>query len=166
MFFLRIRARRGKQIAAVATARKLAVLCWHLLAKQEDYAWRRPALHAKKRRDLALKTGFPSHKGGNQRGTAYAYNLESVREQERRWIGAGRESLSPLRHRLATQGAKAAHGRRKEARLLFRPRGGTSSLHPALRHAVARAQSSYPTTAKRTCRFQLSFALQARRHEI
>src|SRR3954453_10838906 len=29
-FFLRIRARRGHQVAAVAVARKLAVLCWHL----------------------------------------------------------------------------------------------------------------------------------------
>ena len=28
-FFLRIRARRGHQVAAVAVARKLAVLCWH-----------------------------------------------------------------------------------------------------------------------------------------
>jgi len=29
-FFVRIRARRGHQIAAVAVARKLTVLCWHL----------------------------------------------------------------------------------------------------------------------------------------
>jgi len=36
-FFVRIRARRGHQIAAVAVARKLAVLCWHLLTKDEDY---------------------------------------------------------------------------------------------------------------------------------
>ena len=42
-FFLRIQARRGKQVAAVATARKLAVLVWHLLTKEEDYAWARPA---------------------------------------------------------------------------------------------------------------------------
>jgi hypothetical protein len=32
-FFLRIRARRGHQVAAVAVARKLAVLCWHLLTR-------------------------------------------------------------------------------------------------------------------------------------
>jgi DNA-binding NarL/FixJ family response regulator len=38
-FFTRIRARRGMQIAVVATARKLAVLCWHLIIKQEDYAF-------------------------------------------------------------------------------------------------------------------------------
>src|SRR5437899_1114931 len=40
-FFVRIRARRGHQIAAVAVARKLAVLCWHLLTKDVDYQWSR-----------------------------------------------------------------------------------------------------------------------------
>jgi transposase len=82
-FFLRIRARRGHQVAAVATARKMAVLCWHLMSKQEDYTWTRPALHAKKLRDLELKAGFPSQKGGSQRGKAYDYNFRHIREQER-----------------------------------------------------------------------------------
>src|SRR4051794_33525131 len=41
-FFVRIRARRGHQVAAVAVARKLAVLCWHLLTKETDYLWARP----------------------------------------------------------------------------------------------------------------------------
>jgi len=39
-FFERIRARRGHQVAATATARKLAVLFWHLLTREEDYALR------------------------------------------------------------------------------------------------------------------------------
>jgi transposase len=50
-FFLRIRARRGHQVAAVAVARKLAVLCWHLLTKDVDYQWARSALVANKLRD-------------------------------------------------------------------------------------------------------------------
>ena len=37
-FFLRVRARRGQHVAAVATARKLAVIIWHLLSKGESYA--------------------------------------------------------------------------------------------------------------------------------
>ncbi|WP_247333430.1 transposase [Bradyrhizobium sp. 147] len=45
-FFVRIRARRGHQVAAVAVARKPTVLCWHLLTKGEDYLWARPALVA------------------------------------------------------------------------------------------------------------------------
>lgn len=62
-FFLRIRARRGQHIAAVATARKLAVLLWHLLSKGESYLWARPALHARKLRDLQLKAGHRAARG-------------------------------------------------------------------------------------------------------
>ena len=51
-FFLRIRARRGHQIAAVAVARKLAVLCWHLLTKSADCQWARPGLVASKLRAM------------------------------------------------------------------------------------------------------------------
>ena len=57
-FFLRIRARRGQHVAAVATARKLAIVIWHLLSKGESYAWARPSLHARKLRDLELKAGY------------------------------------------------------------------------------------------------------------
>lgn len=41
-FFVRIRAKRGHQVAAVALARKLTVLCWHLLTKDTDYRWAAP----------------------------------------------------------------------------------------------------------------------------
>ncbi len=84
-FFLRIRARRGHQIAAVATARKMAAIIWHMLSRQEDYAWARLALIARKLRDLELKAGFPSQKG-SARGKAYSYNFRHVREQERRFV--------------------------------------------------------------------------------
>jgi transposase len=83
-FFLRVRARRGQHVAAVATARKLAVIIWHLLRKGESYAWARPALHARKLRDLELKAGYKAERG--QRGAAYAYNIKSHRDQERRWV--------------------------------------------------------------------------------
>lgn len=82
-FFLRIRNRRGHQVAAVATARKLVVLIWHLLTKEQDYLWLRPSLVAAKRRQLALKAGAPSEKGKGRRGSAYAYNLKELRDQER-----------------------------------------------------------------------------------
>ena len=53
-FFVRIRARRGHQVAAVAVARKLTVLCWHVLSKNQDYLWARPALVANKTRAVEL----------------------------------------------------------------------------------------------------------------
>lgn len=80
-FFARIRAKRGHQIAAVAVARKLTVLCWHLLTKDTDYRWIRPALVASKRRAMELKSGMPQKKG-NQPGSAHAYNSKILRDQE------------------------------------------------------------------------------------
>lgn len=80
-FFLRIRERRGLQIAAVATARKLAVIVWDVLSGNEDYAWNRPALTAAKRRALELQAGWPAQRG--QKGEAAAYSLKYVRDQER-----------------------------------------------------------------------------------
>jgi transposase len=80
-FFLRIRARRGHQVAAVAVARKLAVLCWHLSTKEVDYRWARPALVANKIRAMQLQAGEPAMKG-SRRGAAYAYNIKELRDRE------------------------------------------------------------------------------------
>src|SRR5438309_2833485 len=54
-FYERVRARRGAQIALVATARKLSVLFWHLLTHEQDYAFGRPSLTRRKLRALELK---------------------------------------------------------------------------------------------------------------
>jgi transposase len=62
-FFERIRARRGQQIAATATARKLSVLFWHMLTRGEDYAFQRPAMTRHKIRHLELLAGAPGQKG-------------------------------------------------------------------------------------------------------
>src|SRR5205807_9072777 len=55
-FYERVRARRGSQIALVATARKLSALFWHLLTREEDYAFERPSLTRRKLRGLELKS--------------------------------------------------------------------------------------------------------------
>jgi transposase len=46
-FFERVRARRGVQIAIVATARKLVCLCWTMIERGEDYAFARPSTIAR-----------------------------------------------------------------------------------------------------------------------
>jgi transposase len=58
-FGQRVQARSGAQVAAVAVARKLAVLAWHLLTRGEDYAFARPSLVRKKLRDAELAAGAP-----------------------------------------------------------------------------------------------------------
>lgn len=79
-FYERVRGRRGMQIAVVATARKLAVLCWHLITRGEDYAFQRHSLTQKKLCALELRAGMPSRRG--QKGKAAAYSLKEVRRRE------------------------------------------------------------------------------------
>jgi transposase len=116
-FFVRIRARRGHQIAAVAVARKLAVLCWHLLTRQSDYYWARPALVANKQRAMELQAGRPQKKG-NQRGPAYAYNVKALRDQEMRLAQQAEKSYEHLvAHWQPRPPRKQARGRLKPAGL-------------------------------------------------
>ncbi|MFL5864948.1 MAG: IS110 family transposase [Solirubrobacteraceae bacterium] len=51
-FHARLAARRGTQIALCATARKLAVLAWHLLTHDEDYRFSAPTITQRKLRAL------------------------------------------------------------------------------------------------------------------
>ena len=90
-FFRRIREKRGNQIAAVATARKLTVVIWHMLSKGEEYIWSRPALLNWKLRKLELAAGYPSHRGGRTKGFAADYSLKAVRDQEREAVGHAEE---------------------------------------------------------------------------
>jgi hypothetical protein len=57
----RTRDRRGHGKAIVATARKLAVLFWHMLRRGEDYAHQQPSLTKKKLRRLEITAAAPKH---------------------------------------------------------------------------------------------------------
>lgn len=113
-FFVRIRAKRGHQIAAVALARKLTVLCWHLLTKETDYRWVRPALVANKRRAMELQSGQPQKKG-NTPGPAHAYNIKALRDQE---MDIARHAEQAYEHFVAQwQTRPKVRGRSKPAEL-------------------------------------------------
>jgi transposase len=82
-FYERVRARRGSQIAIVAVARKLAVLFWHMLTRQEDYAFARPALTRHKLRELELRAGAQRHPGRRNLKNKSGYHQQENRERER-----------------------------------------------------------------------------------
>jgi transposase len=117
-FYERVRSRRGMQIAIVATARKLAVLCWHLISKGEDYAFQRPSLTAKKLRALELRAGARSRRG--RKGAARAAGAYSLREVRARENALAEQGELVYRHlvadwqpkRPAKAGAGAATGER------------------------------------------------------
>jgi transposase len=81
-FYRRVNDRRGFQIATVATARKITVLCWHLVTNGEDYAFARPSLNAHKRRKLELAAGATTRRRP-VRGASHDYHVKQLRDQER-----------------------------------------------------------------------------------
>jgi transposase len=62
-FHERIAGRRGANVATVAVARKLVVIAWHMLSRDQDYAFARPSLVREKIRKLELLTGAERRKG-------------------------------------------------------------------------------------------------------
>lgn len=80
-FYERVRARRGAQVAAVATARKMASLFWCLLTREQDYAFGQPSLTRKKIRQLELAAGAPSRKGQVRAG--HGARTTAIRDAER-----------------------------------------------------------------------------------
>ena len=117
-FFVRIRARRGHQIAAVAVARKLAVLCWHLLTKddglplgaagagrqQDARAWNcRPASRRRRATSAARPTPTTSRSCATRRcdvaeqaERSYEHFVDAWRPRSPKDEARGR--LNPARH--------------------------------------------------------------------
>ena len=99
------RARGGQHVAAFATARKLAVLIWHLLSKGERYVWARPALHARKLRDLELKA-VQDRARPKRRGPRVQYQEPSRSGAQ---MGrASRDASSPVGIRVVPSGCARA----------------------------------------------------------
>ncbi|MFY1991988.1 transposase [Achromobacter xylosoxidans] len=136
-FFLRIRDRRGQQIAIVATARKLAAIVRYVLTHNEPFAWDRPALTTHKLRVLELQSGMPAQHS-SRKGSAAAYSLKSVRDQE--WAVA--EQAERTYQRLFSRW-KQARPKGRESTLL-RPEARSSyneCLRPCQFHPSSRSRA-------------------------
>ena len=104
---------QGAQVAATATARKLACLFWCLLTRGEDYAYARPSMTRHKIRQLELACGAPPQKG--RRGVAgdrSAPRRHQEREVARHAEAAYRRTISDWQAtRPVNAGAGATPGR-------------------------------------------------------
>jgi transposase len=101
-FAQRTAARRGRHVATVAVARKLAVLAWNLLTRGEDYAFARPGLVRRKLRAMELKAGAPRAKPGpnpdpvwNTTSDAAEKRLAEQAETAYRWLVADWRARGP-----------------------------------------------------------------------
>ena len=131
-FYERIRTRRRHQVAIVATARKLAVLFWHLLTKEEDYAYRQPSLTRKKLRRLELQAG--ARRGEVRPGIRSAN--KAIRQAERELAEqAERAYERSVRDWQSTQkkdGAGATPGRASPSHRMGQPARQGTAPDPAL----------------------------------
>jgi transposase len=114
----------------VASARKLAVLFWHLLTREEDYAFSQPWLTNKKLRRLELRAGAP--KGQDRSGT-WAAN-KAMRKAERE---LARQAERAYERTVADwqaqrKGAGATPGRASSRPSSGKQRGKASVPGPAL----------------------------------
>jgi hypothetical protein len=85
-----------------------------MLTTGEDYAGVRPALHAKKLRDLELRSGLPARRG--QRGPTYEYNLTRSRQEERRRAEQAEVAYRRLTEGWTRRGRRVPTGATKEER--------------------------------------------------
>ena len=128
-----MRARRGAQIALVATARKLCVLFWHLLTREQDYAFGRPSLTRRKLRALELKTEQGWRRG--RYSGPRVHETKKEREQEREFS----DQVETAYRRLVEDwqpkpksGAGATRGRASSKPTSGKQRGRASVPNPAL----------------------------------
>lgn len=139
-FFARVRGRRGGQVAIVAVARKLAVLSWHLLSRDQDYRWESASLTRDKIRRAELRAGRPRKPGG-ARPAAGDPTQAKLRELERQSLqqaeAAYRAQTAAWRPR---KDAAATSGERLKMADQGQMRGGGSI--PGLRssHGVDRVR--------------------------
>jgi transposase len=129
-FYERIRARRGHQVAIVASARKLACLFWCLLTRAQDYAYAQPSLTKKKIRRLERAAGAPRGKVKPGIWAANAAMREAERELARQGEIAYQRTVADWQAH--HKGAGATPGRASQGRQSGKQRGKAPIPHPAL----------------------------------
>ncbi len=107
----RLRARRGAQIALVATARKLCVLFWHLLTHEQDYAFGRPSLSRHKLRRLELMADDPPRRGQRSGSKSSKRDQRHERELSEQVEQAYRRLVADWQQQPKKSGAGATRGR-------------------------------------------------------
>ena len=105
-FFLRIKSKKGLCVAAVATARKIAVLIWHLLTKDKPYEWARPAFVAMKMRKLELKAGAPRAHG--KAGAGRDYWIKEIRHREMELVAHAEAAYAKMAENWKAKPVKSA----------------------------------------------------------
>lgn len=79
VFFRRLAKKKNPNVAVVATARKLVVIAWHLLSKNEPYRYAQPRSTETKLQRLRVKATGRKRRSGPQRGQPTAKGVGRTR---------------------------------------------------------------------------------------
>jgi transposase len=103
VFFRRIARKKGRNVAVVATARKLATLAWQLLTTNQPYRYALPQATATKLARLRVAATGVRRRSGNAKGTprpaAYGtgQGTRAVPALDRVYTGEGLPTLAPAK---------------------------------------------------------------------
>lgn len=95
VFFRRLLKRKNRNVAVVATARKLVVIAWHMLKNNQPYRYAQSQPTQAKLARLRLRAGGPKRRSGNPRGTKRSANYGT---------GRGTRTIPPLTEVLRHEG--------------------------------------------------------------
>jgi len=153
-FCQRVAAKRGPNIATVAVARKLVVIAWHMLTRNEEYAFARPSLVREKVRRLELLTGAERHRGKRTGVFAQASQHDLERELAAQAEIAYQRLVKDWAPR-TEKGARAASGARIFLTLSVNQRGRVRA--PALHFGSAISRTAETMHLTTSCDKGLDF---------
>jgi transposase len=93
-FVGRVQRNRGAPAAAVATARKLVVMIWHVLTAGTEYAYASGLHRDETTQSPALKAGAPREYG--KAGPARDYWIKNIREREAEYVKRGEQAYERM----------------------------------------------------------------------
>jgi len=82
-FYLRLRKKKAHNKAVCAVARKLVVLIWQMLTKDQPYSWAPPLRTHEKIRHIEIMAGKPKQKSGPKQGQPSNGGRQAYRERRK-----------------------------------------------------------------------------------
>jgi transposase len=138
-FFRKLEKRKNRNVAVVATARKLVTIAWHMLKNKEPYRYALPRSTDEKLASLRVRATGVKRKTGNAKGTP-----------RRSKLGSGKTRTTPsLEDVYARQGVPGRRPLAEGEKRMIRERKAEAFVAGLDRsHVVPRRNPSSPTTRK------------------
>ncbi|MCA1677729.1 MAG: hypothetical protein LC790_01960 [Actinobacteria bacterium] len=139
------RAASGNAIRS-SHVRFAAVLCWQLLTREQDYAYQRPTLVARKLRTLELRAGAPHARTTSTAARASTAKQRAAQERQlaEQAEHAYRRLIADWKATGPNKGAGAAPGRASQGSSSDQAARQAPASEPALLPAVTRTTNNDP----------------------